>query len=207
MIKELGSILKWLGEIWLFWLAIAVSVAGLAVMFTGDEKYIRLSGLILQFAGMLATARGIQLTRIFFGQPGIFKTAKNWFSRFPLRRRSSTGVGFVGIAAASSSSRGHLTSAVNPNATLDERVKILEANMESLTIRVSKDAENAEKLMRNLSVDLDEEKRLRISEHQQISERLKEAQTGGLGTALMGLIWLIVGSFLSTGAVEIAERF
>ena len=47
----------------------------------------------------------------------------------------------------------------------------------------------------------------RTAVQREIEERLKEAQIDGLGEASMGLTWVVIGSYLSAGSMELAAFF
>lgn len=113
----------------------------------------------------------------------------------------------TGLAAATSFAAGYATALAGPDASVDQRVKVLEDNLDRLTKAFFGEQQQTRERFMKVATEIREERQARTAEQQQIHDRLKEVQTGGLGAASMGWLWVAVGSFLSTASAELTNRY
>lgn len=204
----LRAFLLWLAEARLTWIALFVLVSALIVSFrpSASEFQIRFTGLILQWLGIGTVAYGIRQIRQLFGRPGILKLFWGWISRFPPWPRhmvSATGTG--AIESRMASVRGFGWSEIDPTAAIDERVDALTKNVERLYRLLIQAQTDIDKELRKHSDTLSHEQETRAKDDIHLRLRLEAAETGGLHVSLIGVLWLLLGVFLSTVSGEIAQ--
>jgi len=204
----LRALLHWLFvDARIFWLALSVAVGALvfALRKSASEPEIRLTGLALQVLGIATVAWGIRETRVLFGRPDLFTLAKKWIERVPVYggRVVTASANLTGIGA-TVHGRAHVSSTASPNATVEERVSVLEKNIQHLNKRIDETQTEMDQGFRAQTSALEEEKQIRSREDQLLSAKLEATETGGLHISAMGALWLFIGVTLSTASVELS---
>ncbi|MDS4031854.1 MAG: hypothetical protein RKO66_17540 [Candidatus Contendobacter sp.] len=203
----LRAIFHWLLEARIFWLALFVATGALlfAVRKGATEPEIRLTGLVLQILGIATVAWGIRETRVLFGRPDIFALAKKWFQRVPVYGgrvvSASINVTLPGLEA---HGRAYASSSASLNASVEERVSVLEKNIQHLNKRIDDTQSEMDQGFRAQSSALEKERQERSAEDQVLSAKLEATETGGLHISAMGAVWLFIGVTLSTASVELS---
>lgn len=203
----LRAILYWLFDARLFWLALVVVIASLLfVVHKGvTEPEIRLTGLVLQILGIATVAWGIRETRALFGRPDIFTLARNWIHKAPVYGgRVVSGSINVTLPGLEAHARGYCSSTATLDATIEERVDVLEKNVKHINNRIDETQTEIDQHSRVQSVALKQEKQERSQQDQELSAKLEVTETGGLHISAIGALWLFVGVSLSTASVEIS---
>jgi len=202
----LRDILHWLFDARIFWVAVSVAVGALmfVVRKSATEPEIRLTGLALQVLGIATVAWGIRETRVLFGQPDFFTLAKKWLEKVPVYGgRAITGCMNVHEAGDTVHSEADASTAP-PNATVEERVSVLEKNIQHLNKRIAETQIEMKQSFSTQSSALKEEKQERSREDQLLGAKLEATETGGLHISAMGALWLFIGVTLSTTSVELS---
>jgi len=204
----LQAILHWLFDAQIFWLALSVATAALlfAVRKGATEPEIRLTGLVLQTLGIATVAWGIRETRVLFGRPDIFSLAKKWFRRVPVYggRVISDSINIT-LPSLEVHGRDHVSSSASPNASVEERISVLEKNIQYLNQRIDNTQKEMDQSFGAQSNALKMERQERSTEDQLISAKLEASETGGLHISAMGAVWLFIGITLSTASVELSS--
>ena len=204
---RIKALLSWLAEARYVWLALAVSIGALVIALRPGttEPLIRLTGLALQILGIGTVAWGISETRALYGHEPLFAVARGWIKRFPLRRRnivlSNSG---VASATAFGSARGHVTHGTPPNATVEQRLDVLEKNIGALHDRIGATQKELDEEVSKLKTSISEEACQREQEDKECRNLIEMTATGGVHISAIGAVWLFVGVVLSTAGVEIA---
>lgn len=213
--QELRIFVAWICRVgsWAFdpkplWLAVGVVVAAwvVAVAFGPTEPVIRLTGLVLQILGIGTVIWGIEQTRRLFHHPTMLQSFAGWLKRFPPYKRSEV----VSVSGVSSVTfLGKLGTKVwnHPpaNATLDQRVATVEANVGHLDKRVDQTLKELEQLETKQTGAIDRERSERAAEDAKINEKIEAGHTGGLHISAIGAVWLFFGIIMSTAAPELAQ--
>jgi len=199
----------WLWESRFFWLTVlgAVGVPVAVLVWWPYEHIIRYAGLGLQVAGILTVWWGIRETRKLFEHPTFWMQAGEWFRRRP--RYGGRVVAGEGSAAAAAGAFGRTTvwSHASSGATLEQRLEVLEKNLQSVRDDLSGFQTKTEEDIRRHDQAIREEQQARDSADQEIRKKLKSTETGGLHISAMGAIWLLVGVIMGTIPAELARWF
>lgn len=204
----LAALAHWLAEARLLWTGLFVVLLALLVCIRPGAREIdvRVTGLVLQWLGIGTVAVGIRETRRLFGRPGIGKLFVAWVSRFPRWRRQVVfGAGAGALGTATASARGYVWTTIDPTAPVETRLNALTRNVERLNERLIQVQNELESELRKHSEALRSEQNERAQNDQQLHLRLEAAETGGLYISAIGLVWLIVGVFLTTMSPEIGR--
>lgn len=198
---------NWLFDARLFCLALSVAAGPLvfALRTSASEPTIRIMGLALQVLGIATVAWGIRETRALFGHDDLFTIAKKWFVRVPVYGGRVVS-GSVNLTEGGDTAHflGCVSSTASPNATVEERVSVLEKNVQHLNERIDEAQTEMDQGFRAQSSALEEEKHNRSNEDQLLSAKLEATETGGLHISAMGALWLFIGVSLSTASVELS---
>ena len=208
ILRYMVDLWNWLaeGKIVFMGAVVIISAILLGLYTFCSETSIRLSGYVLQFLGMIFAIRGLLGVRVHFGQPPLWQIFVHWLKRFPQWKKISVidvKPGFV--------SAGGLTGKVEvwapdkPELPLEKRVEKILDNVNRLKKVQDKQSESIEKMEYNLK---EHQKKMK-DENKNMEERIKDEvewlYTSDFMTSLVGLVWLIVGIFLSTMAPELYQ--
>ena len=205
---RIKRLIDWLGELKPFYFAmIPVLLAAVSIYFlNASEPSIRISGLLLQIIGIGSVIWGISKTRSHFGHPSSINIFLAWLRRFPLIRRNAyiepeginLGASLVGVK---------LTSVFtpNPDAALDERLKVIEKGIETLQNRIGDTEHQIDQYQSTTDGKILVEERTRKNEDKKIMSSIESFSTGGLYISAIGALWLFVGVVLSTASPEISR--
>lgn len=202
---------RWLFvEPWPFHLAVG-GVGGciaLGSLFTGEpEAQVRWSGLLLQIFGLGTVAFGLHHTRKLFNQPSVWDRVREWITKLPTFFRPPRHQDLQAGLAGSSTDGAEATAVQTPakDSTLEDRVEILEQELEALRSRHRKDLQQVTAKVNQLQQSQRDERRKRIQSYSALDERLESLAVGGLRLDTVGLTWLVVGVALATVPGEAAS--
>lgn len=206
MINWLKRLWNWLTEPKLLWLTLVVLIGSFLCAFfpVTNEPRIRIVGLALQLFGVMTVAWGVSETRKLFGRPSIFSIALEWLKRFPPFRRGivlSAGTGEYSLEGFSA--KANVWSNPGPNPSLEERVLIVEMNINNLRDRTSQIEQQVDEETRARQQAEISDRQAREQADQDTRHKLELTETGGLHISLMGILWLSVGLILSSMSNEI----
>lgn len=199
---------------WLFveprhvWLCLAgcVVAIGAAMAFGGTEKAIRISGLILQLAGILTVVWGIIESRQFFEMPSPVEVFRDWLFRFPLRRLPPIkGSLAIALGETKVGGRGHTSWGDDPTLPLEERIIRLAENFPLIHERITNLQTQLDSAVDQLSAAIKNETNERAEQVNALDHRILRHGTGGLHISAIGAVWLFVGSILGTACQELAS--
>jgi hypothetical protein len=199
---------EWLAHPKQLWLAVFVLiVAGFIVLRPGaSERAIRLTWLVLQVLGIGTVIWGIELTRRLFNRPTLLTLAAKWLKQFPqYKRKVVLAAGTGEFAMVGGKARAYVTNNPPPNATVDQRVASLEANVGHINRRIDGVFNELDGLESSHKSAIEKERQERNAEDQKIAAKVEMSGTGGLHISAIGALWLLVGVTLSTAAPEIAH--
>ncbi len=182
-----------------------VAAGGLLISLECSDLGFRVAGGFLELLGVGTVALGIRQTRMQFGRPSVIDQTWNWLRSFP-RWRAPDVRGSVGTSLTSTYAiaRGYGWKNAPPDATTEERLAVVEENLEGLLKRFdSTEKELLDKIAAQ-SRNLDDETGARTVADQEIAARLESAETGGLSLSLVGTAWIVAGILLGIAPGELA---
>ncbi len=188
---------------WPVWLFVSGVVVSWQVGLRGEasaEDQIRVFGLALQSLGILVVAYGLSRIRQVFGNPSVLQRARAWFRQLwsvivlpELQAVTAMAGGTVRVVGSATAILG-----VAPGASPEERIARLEKAIVELREHTNED-------VRKLRVDLSstaEGLRKSLNDHQkklaETEEQLSKLAVGDFTLQLVGILWLLVGTFFST---------
>ena len=205
-----GNLWGWLVEAWHFWLFLFLSllVILVVVLMGRSELAFRVAGMLLQLLGVLTILIGIRETRKLFGRPSLAFMLRGWFRRFPrFKPRVYEATGFAEVPRPTVNGWGYTFSTTSPDATLEQRIELLEKRSEYLRNKVDEVRRELEQEVQKVISSVNEEQSARITEDRQILARLEATETGGLHISAMGAVWIFFGIVLSSLPSELARWF
>lgn len=164
--------------------------------------------MFLELMGLATVALGIRETRSLFGRPSLVHVGRNWLARFPRFRISAhviVGTGGFTLGGMSASAFG--TSGPAPTATLEERVAILEKNVNQTNALIHETQRKLDQESQQRQHELTAEKREREDGDNKNKQLVEEAAAGGLYLEITGAFWLAFGITMATASNEFAKLF
>ena len=211
MLNWLKRIFFWIWRGKLLWLALIVLIICFFIAFFPEitETRIRLTGLVLQLCGISTVLISISELRKLFNHPTLFTIGKKWLMSFPpyclpkIEGKLNTASGNI----SSFISGVVLQHRARPNATIEERVRVLESNRDNLEHITSELREQITQINRERNEYLLSERQKRERDITGLEIKLEVAETAGKYYSLIGLVWLLIGLIMSTASVEICRLF
>jgi hypothetical protein len=200
---------KALKDGWPAWLAIG----GLLVAFglgaalgKTSQTSILYAGTLLQFFGLVLVAKGLSDVRREFDRPSFFARLRSWLTQVATAFRAPQTISLTASAAIAFAGAGSATlgRARNANATVEERVAVLEADLEALRTEHTKHVARFSSEVSRLGTDLKSELQARTSADTALRSKIEAFAVGGLHLEAVGLIWLSVGILASSVPQRIA---
>jgi hypothetical protein len=207
----LARLARWLFKphmLWTFVVGTAAPVVLVLVVASEWEQRLRLAGLLFQWLGIAVVAYGLHETRKLFHRPTMLSLACDWFRQFPPwleKKRLISGT--ATIQAGSSSMTGRMKVSPAPGAPLQDRVRILEEQVDRLQDLTWNLDDRAREDSKRLDSAIESERKNREAEDQQVRRLLEEVLAGGLRIEWMGVFWLFVGVMLGTVPTDIVRLF
>jgi hypothetical protein len=181
-----------------------------------QEVTVRYSGLGLELAGVFIVAYGLIERQALFGLPSIkertSRVLRQWFDYLrtllpgqkgqPLTLKVNTGDSImVGLTGKLSVWKG-----VPPDAPIESRIEVLEANLLTLKSEQSDSTQHLQKEVNARRDEIASERKARESAHAALNNQLKELAVGGMHLEWIGVVCLLLGVVLATTSTEIAPR-
>lgn len=184
---------------------LVVFIFGYLLPGTIDDR-VRYCGLALQVIGISTVAWGLRARRRLFNLPSLWDNLRAYLGQcLRLGAKPQTN-SFSGTGGYSLSGRGRVSSwqGVPPDASIEDRLAALEANVESLKTQQAETDKELQEETRKLIEAADSERRMRESAVIDIRRQLGTLGAGGLQLEWAGVFWLILGVVLATAPSEIA---
>ena len=171
------------------------------------EPVIRMVGLALQLLGIGTVGWGIAETRALFRHPSFSASIQSWLKRCPaIRQNRVLSADLTASGVATCNARAYVTSGpIGPNATIEERLTILEKNIIQMNNQIIGAQTEMDDELRKVGKLLQKEKEERQMEEKALQELLEATGTGGVHISAIGAFLLFVGVILSTTGTEIAK--
>ena len=195
---DLGS---WLRTGWIGWLALITPLLVfllLLLTFTCWEPRIRLTGMLLELAGLLTVALGLRETRKLFRRQGLFAYVRNYLAAVPLpwKARPNPVVVLAGsIMAGNATLSAHATVSPAPGTPIEDRVARLEKETERLSVESFQIRESIKDAGREQRQAIEAEAEQRKVGDQKTGKQLEEAVAGGLHLEMIGVCWIAWASY------------
>jgi hypothetical protein len=198
-------LLTWALGAWLAFFTIGVIALALLISLSiGTEQALRLAGLCLQLLGILVAGIGIRDMRRMFGKPSLLGLLRRWVKAAPRLKPTSITVSLTdGISVGASLLSISLWSCPGPDASLEERLKALESNSETLRAQLQTAERDSSAFQQSVNGKLQKERAEREVQDRQLQARIESASTDGLHLAAAGAAWVTVGLMLSTAPSEL----
>lgn len=200
------SIGIWLAEARLAWLLLATLAAVLVSGFwpPPSEQSVRVAGWFLELCGLFTVAWGLRETRRQFGRPGLGSLLRAWWSRRPrLGGKVVTASAVGSLGAMTASGRAYVLRGIPDNATVEERLLALEANVKDVSDRANTALRELDQEVRTRTEDVRTERSERQRAIEEAQRKMEAVETGGLNLSAVGIVWLAVGLTMSTIPVEL----
>lgn len=201
------NVFRWIWvEWWVVWLGILIPAGTFLIVWllcSRIESTIRITGMFLQLGGFVTVLYGLDGRWRSLKHLGFFGVLGDKFSRFP--RRSTTihvkGAGIGVSAIAGMTARGRL--GVRENATIEQRVNVLEKNFDSLDREVDKLTQSTEQRHKEIESKLRDEISEREQGDQKLSESITQTLVQGVSVELLGVWFFMVGIVMATASPEL----
>jgi len=181
-------------------LGISLSVVIGCRLATDLNNAVRYAGTCLQILGLGMVAIGLHDTRKLFERPSLLARAEGWLKRIGGVFRGPKTV--TGRATSYATSRitaeGEGFARAAPGATLEERLGVLEKNLDRLRENIGAKFRETNEQVNNVRDALNQEKEERKTELKKIGRQIEQVAGGGLDLESIGLVWLFLGTLLAS---------
>lgn len=198
----------WLGEAkWTsLTLALTIGIISFCIK-NGSECAIRYSGLFLQMSGTLFVIWTISDTRKLFGKPSASARFVSWLQRCPCMGGKPAKIYAEGIASAEAvskvSAKGHFIP--NDDALVEEKIRALFHAVDSIWSKIRETDNRINSSLEQIGKQIDTLNAAHHSKTSELSKRLEDVGVGNMDLTFLGATWMLLGTFLSTAAPEIAR--
>lgn len=185
-------------------------VVGIVITMSSFTKVLdhglRYAGLILQILGVVTVAIGLRDRRQTFQRPGLPRLFLQWFARFPRYAPKPHVISAQGIASAAAVGSAYAFGwhGVPDNATVEERLVVLQKNLDTVRQLALDAQKQAQVEAAKLDSKLEAERREREVSDRALCTKLESVGAGNLHLEGAGVFWLIVGIVLGTAPNEMA---
>lgn len=170
-----------------------------------SEKAIRLTGLVLQLAGILTVVWGIVSTRGFFGLPPVRRLIASWWSRAPFRRRHTAyGEMNASFSVLGGSAHGYSSFPVDYASPVDQQIRVIERNLSLIHERITSVHGQVSKMQDELKAQLNEQTNRIEDVRAKLTEHVRVFGTAGLHISAVGAAWLFVGAVFGTASQDLS---
>ncbi len=192
------ALLTVLKDAWPIWLALGgVVLAFAAACFLSPTlpAAIRSAGMILQIFGLSTVAIGLSKMRRLFGRPSVGTGIFGWFRRLAAAFTvpEPTTVRMSGADARTATGEVRVVIGVRPGAPLEERVSLLEENLDRLRHELDAGVQELRHGLATVKEDIQRETQERQVEDQKTAHKIEDVAIGGLHLETVGVFWLILG--------------
>lgn len=216
--KSIGLTIRWhpiitaFKKAWPTWLALGgIALSGwVGYLFSQSEsETIRYAGTMLQFLGLTTVAIGLSETRRLFGRPSLPHKILFFFrqvaSGFATPKPMTLQV--HDLTCTPTIENVQLVRAASPEDSLEERVSILEENLNRLREELTVKKQEFQQGIQTVKVQIEREAQERRTENQQVTQKIEEVAVGGLHLETVGLLWLVLGVIATSIPGEIANIY
>lgn len=214
-VKQCGGWLKrffiWIGDArpaLAALLALPIVIVLCYGVFSDWEARIRFSGLLLEILGLATVIWGLRDTRKLFNRPSLANLAVEWVGRFPAfyqKHRMVTATADIQLEGVSLSGIAKVSPAAN--ASLDERISLIERKISELNSALTEIQRRIEQEAREQGQALEVERNDRKAQFELLQHLLQGATVEGLHLEAVGVFWLFFGIVLGTASNEISKWF
>lgn len=194
----------------LIWILVAIVVV-LVFWFPFSsclERYVRLSGTGLQLVGVFLVGIGLRDTRqAFEDQPTTWQAIHQWWVGRPRFRPRPITLEAKGLTVGVGRLSARASVTAGPNASLEDRVEVLERGHAALFEEVGKLSGEISEKIGALSNAMDSERSERQEADKGVKEQLKKAVAGGLPLGRVGAGCFFIGIVAASASLEIASWF
>jgi uncharacterized protein YjeT (DUF2065 family) len=201
---------RWLGSFHRIWLALAVPCGALALSALIPAKpddQLRYCGLALQLLGVGTVIALLRDKSATFGRLGFLAYFRERFAARPRFRPPTTTISVSGVSSSSAvgNAHGFAWHGPAPAASPDERITMLEHNVETLRKNLDWHSQQYRQADAQLQTELSAERQSRQASVAAVEQRLERFGASGLHIEAAGLFWLVLGIILATIPSEIAK--
>jgi bifunctional DNA-binding transcriptional regulator/antitoxin component of YhaV-PrlF toxin-antitoxin module len=201
-----------LKEAWPTWLWLAGILVAFAVgrlWSTRLSDVVRYAGAMLQVLGLATVAWGLSEMRRLFHRPSLRARIFGWFRRLAAAFRAPKLIsGQASVAGrATVSAEARVVLGVRPGAPLEERVKVLEENLNRLRDEQDTKVQEIRRELSTVREDMQRESQERQAADEKTVRQIEEVAIGGLHLEIVGLFWLFLGVLCTSIPNEIAWPF
>ena len=198
--RNMAALLK---EAWPIGLAVGGVVLAFALALTVGcflsttlSAVVRYTGMILQISGLLTVAIGLSKMRRYFGRPSLIDKVSGWFGRLAAAFTAPKPISLEVSVANEIDVAGEVVSAVRalgPGASLDDRVALLEENVNQLRRELDTKVQRLRRGLATVKESIQRESAERQAAHNETTRTIEEVTVGGLHLEMVGLCWLFLG--------------
>ena len=202
--KSMRPTVRWrilavvLKDAWPIWLAlggVALAWATGWLFSTTPSGAVRWAGMMLQVLGLSTVAIGLRKMRRLFERPALGRRILSWFGRFAIAFKAPKPVTLQvsGIESMTGADEVRVVRRVGPGATLDQRVAVLEENLNLLRDELNTRVQRVHRDLATVREDVQRESQERTAADEKTARIIEEIGIGGLNLEMVGLFWLVVG--------------
>ncbi|MGK2942356.1 MAG: hypothetical protein ACSLFJ_11860 [Immundisolibacter sp.] len=184
--------------------ALVVAIAVLVCIIFQTELAVRAVGMTLEVLGLFVAGWGLVKTRRDFEKPSLRALIKNWWGARPRTRSNIHHATAGAIAGGSSSVSGVGGTAISADASIEQQLTALIAKLERLCRDFGELKRNQEALSEKMRTWIAHQSEAHASLATELNTKLERTVADGLLVALVGLVWVLLGSILSTMSSEIS---
>jgi hypothetical protein len=181
--------------------ALVIFGAMLVCVVCKTELVVRSTGTTLEVLGLFVAGRGLAKTRREFDKPPLQTLAKSWWGARPWMLPNIHHATAGALVGGPSSVSGFGETAVSADASLEQRLTALEENLERLRRDFGERERNQAALSKLMLARQSEAHATLATE---LNTKLERAMADGLLVSMVGLVWVFLGSILSTMSSEIS---
>jgi hypothetical protein len=172
------------------------------------ERQVRIAGVALELLGVLTVALGIRDTRrAFDDSPTMWQAIKQRWDGRPRFGPKNVVLAAEGASFGTSFGSARLTVRAGPNATIEQRIDLLEQNYDRLTDELDRSNAEAKKKWDELSKALDLERKERQMANEETRRQLTKSIAEGVHLEFIGVVLFAVGMIAATASQEIVKMF
>lgn len=180
------------------WAAVAVlGVVGACLALMPSARTAQIAGTMLEGLGLLTVVIGLDDTLRAFGASGLWSAGRAYLKRVFLRPEPIVGMisgggnlGFAGMEAQGTVRPG-------PNASIEERMRILENAVENLGRSLIEVRSTLRTEIQTATDELRKQMQATSKRVEDLHTIVREVEVGDIGWEIVGIVWLFLGLVLS----------
>jgi hypothetical protein len=194
--------------VWLFVIGTLIAIGLGAALASSTADSVRYAGTILQGLGLATVAVGLGEMRRLFGRRSLIQSALRWLRDLRAIVSHPTILNLHGVASGDMAVlRGDLSLRIGapPNATIDQRVAALEADLANYRKEVEGRIAGINRKIDAVVQSVHDEASQRRAAIDATQSKIESVAVGGLHLESMGLGWLLMGVVFTSIPSEIAS--